>query len=402
MRLELTRAEPNAFRVHPLNRSGTLSDVTEAAGGQFIYCWVLNAHMEDKTLLEFLTGSAQSDCGNSGGARVRGRACDAKEARPMPAPSPTAATSSSTAATTSSDLLSGRCHCSEGRGDRAGAYIIDIILAYRYAWKRNLKYCGGVGGSQFPNALALLGLPPRLQFRWNCRMIPARLYRPHLRSPHESSDDDDSWPPAFLAALRAGQRAECSSKRSRVVVHLRRGDVTPKNQYHGKYTNNTMTLAILQRLHNDGIRAADVLIHSESSSFEPLDVFTAKGYKLALDAPLERAWSDMICASVLLLARSSFSYVPALFNGDAQHRILYQPFPRHAPLPSWEMMWPNETSAAARVHMQPQQSSIFSPTQPHSPMQDDVTSLAVLVLMLLPYAAFGVWKWLRGGCQSEK
>ena len=44
---------------------------------------------------------------------------------------------------------------------------------------------------------------------------------------------------------------------------------------------------------------------------------------------------------------------------------------------------------------------IFSPTQPHSPMHDDVTTLSVLLLMILPFAAMGVLRWLRGGCCRE-
>ena len=101
--------------------------------------------------------------------------------------------------------------------------------------------------------------------------------------------------------------------------------------------------AVLRRLKLEQTHA--VLVHSEKASAEAFDDLTAAGYRLALDAPLRSAWSDMLCADVLVMARSSFSYVPALFRGakaqgGARGRVVYQPHPTWErvlpPLPSWE------------------------------------------------------------------
>ena len=294
------------------------------------------------------------------------------------------------------------CHCSEGRGDRAGGFIIDVILAYRYAWKRNLSFCGVVGGSRHDAELALLGLPPRLAMSWGCSVLPASLYRPHLRTraEQERSDDRDTWPPAFLSRLRSGVRVNCSSRPpARVVVHLRRGDVTPTSAYRARYTSNNETLSALRRLR---LEHAAVRIHTERTSAEPLEPFATRGYELVLDAPIASAWSDMICASVLLTARSSFSYVPALFSTG---RVIYQTLPRHAPLPGWELMYPNEATEAQpdRPHPAPRRAMArgFWSGFSYGWSTLDVTMAVLSALAVAPY---GILVALRacGLCQRSE
>ena len=239
--------------------------------------------------------------------------------------------------------LSG-CYCSEGRKDRAGAYIIDVVMAYRYVWRRNLTYCGPVGGSSHPAEMDILGLPPRREQSRDCTIVPTHSYRP---KPHDPKPPEElsTWPTAFIQQLHKGLRVNCSGRfggKPTVVVHLRRGDVTP-SAHPSRYTSNNETIAVLRRLKLEQTHA--VLVHSEKASAEAFDDLTAAGYRLALDAPLRSAWSDMLCADVLVMARSSFSYVPALFRGayaqgGERGRVVYQPHPTWErvlpPLPSWE------------------------------------------------------------------
>jgi hypothetical protein len=90
---------------------------------------------------------------------------------------------------------------------------------------------------------------------------------------------------------------------------------------------------------------ARVVIFSESKSFETLDVFSNnKGYELILDGDVGEAWKTIMVADVIILSKSSFSYVPAALsrqdnnnsNNSNKTRVAYTEF-WHKPLPGWEM-----------------------------------------------------------------
>ena len=214
--------------------------------------------------------------------------------------------------------LSG-CYCSEGRKSRAGAYIIGVVMAHaRCVWQRNLTYCGPVGGSSHPAEMDILGLPPRREQSRGCTIVPTHSYRP---KPHDPKPPEElsTWPTAFIQQLHKGLRVNCSGRfggKPTVVVHLRRGDVTP-SAHPSRYTSNNETIAVLRRLKLEQTHA--VLVHSEKASAEAFDDLAAAGYRLALDAPLRSAWSDMLCADVLVMARSNLD-VPALFRGARSAR----------------------------------------------------------------------------------
>ena len=179
-----------------------------------------------------------------------------------------------------------------------------------------------------------------------------------------------------------------------VVIHIRRGDVHPCRS-NLRYLPNSHYQRILQRyvlheLHskdNDNHKKKHkqnttvlIKIHSEMQSFEPW-INTTEYWvggdggggdgnheasllannsnhqinvqvDLHLDAPLHSAWYDMMTANVLILSRSSFSFVPAILripptrnnnknNDNHSNRrldqVIYTPF-WHEPLSDWTIV----------------------------------------------------------------
>jgi hypothetical protein len=97
---------------------------------------------------------------------------------------------------------------------------------------------------------------------------------------------------------------------SKVVAHIRRGDVTPCLDGSSRYTPNLLYTELLQNLVDSGkYKPQEVAILSESKSVEPfLDEFSQ--YNLMLDGSLAEAFDRMINAEVLITGKSTFSALP--------------------------------------------------------------------------------------------
>ncbi|WP_143593741.1 hypothetical protein [Synechococcus sp. 1G10] len=137
--------------------------------------------------------------------------------------------------------------------------------------------------------------------------------------------------PDFLAHLRNACPVRKVSYAGRnVVIHMRRGDITP-DLHPDRFIPNHVYEAIIRSLISTLGSSIKITVHSQSKSAEPFSSLEALGVHLKLDASMHDAWTDMITADVLVLSKSSFSYVPALYNPNI---VIYQPF-WHAPLPPW-------------------------------------------------------------------
>ena len=71
-----------------------------------------------------------------------------------------------------------------------------------------------------------------------------------------------------------------------------------------------------------------------------------RGYRLALDAPLTRTWHEMICSDALVMGRSSFSFVPALYHTTGTVVVQQYAHAVHASQPDWLSLskWPPPVS----------------------------------------------------------
>ena len=141
-----------------------------------------------------------------------------------------------------------------------------------------------------------------------------------------------------------------------VAVHLRRGDVS-KITHQGKngkgplrYTTNAAVLKLLDGLgpvcsgagvKGNASKTCRIHIFAMNGKGEDLNVFRKRGYQvhLADSEEVSRSWYIMSNADVFLMAKSSFSYVPALLSDKM---VIYTKF-WHVPLPQWAE-W-NELSA---------------------------------------------------------
>jgi hypothetical protein len=101
----------------------------------------------------------------------------------------------------------------------------------------------------------------------------------------------------------------------RVVVHIRRGDVTPCDPL--RYLPNSYYLELIRRY---APRHAELTIYSQRDSVEPWDDFANYSLNLADDEgdDVIAAWEAMMNADVLILSKSSFSIVPALLHKSAE------------------------------------------------------------------------------------
>jgi len=111
-----------------------------------------------------------------------------------------------------------------------------------------------------------------------------------------------------------------------VVIHIRRGDVN-LTDHPKRFTEIDYYVDLIQRIKAHSPRFT-FMVHSERQnlSIEEIQTLESIGTLLKLDTDLTEAWDDMIRAEILVLAKSSFSYVPALFCSGT---VVYSPFWHH-------------------------------------------------------------------------
>jgi len=136
-------------------------------------------------------------------------------------------------------------------------------------------------------------------------------------SPDEMYSDD------FLNYIRSRAAFQIKTLPNSVVLHIRRGDVSASG-HPGRFTDISYYTNII-----DSLAALDnsfcFTVHAESINLTDNDTgeLLSRGVKLSLDQDLCIAWQDMMNAELLCIAKSSFSYVPALYSRGV---IIYQPF----------------------------------------------------------------------------
>lgn len=100
-----------------------------------------------------------------------------------------------------------------------------------------------------------------------------------------------------------------------VAVHVRRGDVsTKKNAY--RYTPNNRIIRTIDCLCDSAQEAGLDLtfeIHSQGNASD-FEVFVERGYRLHLNEDTLVTMQSLASADVLIISKSSFSYVAALLN----------------------------------------------------------------------------------------
>lgn len=151
---------------------------------------------------------------------------------------------------------------------------------------------------------------------------------------------DMFFTPTLRCMLRRRMLPDLSTSRRRdsmvVAMHVRRGDVSGSNlRVRHRYVSDEFYL-LLRRLIIAALPPSTPIefhIHSEqeASQSHQFEIFQQAGFVVHLNGDLVTTWMEMAAADVFVMAKSSFSYTPALL---ATGSVLFIPF-WHMPLASW-------------------------------------------------------------------
>jgi len=118
----------------------------------------------------------------------------------------------------------------------------------------------------------------------------------------------------------------------RIAAHVRRGDVSTRRVTH-RFTSNATVLSTLEHVVAEAKksgRVCDVTVYSNGDPQEFAE-FADLGYRVDVTSGALDVFDHLRTADVLLTAKSTFSYIAALY---ARGIVLYEPFARR-PLASW-------------------------------------------------------------------
>jgi hypothetical protein len=225
------------------------------------------------------------------------------------------------------------------REDRPGAQIADMLFHHAYAhWKR-ARYggaCAGIGNSltenqkQAQKMLKEIGLDGFLKFRCppggldDPSMIPTYLlYLPVILNRWLLTQ---SWLKSIKSQISYPRKPPGTFK---IVAHVRRGDISPCRgaRVSHRYLSNSYYLEMIDRYTPPPSlnKTIEIVIHSQTDSFEPLSVFLERNYTMKMEAtPLVDVWRDFMSADVLIMSKSSFSLTPAILNQDGV--VVFAPY----------------------------------------------------------------------------
>ena len=163
---------------------------------------------------------------------------------------------------------------------------------------------------------------------------PVVIQAPHLHPFTDAHPDAYAKISGGLRRKYAGKPPVPSPSILSVAVHMRRGDVTPQT-HPLRYTPNSKIRAaidgVVQATRRSGY-GCHVSIYSEGLEEDFCDI--SRPSELHLNGDPLVALQDMIASDILVMSKSSFSYVAALIN---QRSVIYEPF-WHRPMSHWHIM----------------------------------------------------------------
>ena len=233
------------------------------------------------------------------------------------------------------------CFYSQGREDQSGARIHDEIMAASFCYANKIMYCGPVYNlisecDETTPLRELLGLPSAC-LGGRGAILPSDLYRERQTSGwydihrekfirwlgiNLNSHPDTIFSHEFITHIQKKVNLNITPIKNKVVFHLRRGDVS-STSFPNRYTSIDYYLELIAELSIID-PSLKFIIHSQTKGLTSLEIRALSHVSdLILDAKLNSAWEDMINAEILVIAKSSFSYVPALYS---KATIVYQPF----------------------------------------------------------------------------
>lgn len=118
----------------------------------------------------------------------------------------------------------------------------------------------------------------------------------------------------------------------KIAAHIRRGDVSTHRVAH-RFTSNEVVVSTLRRIiaevEKSG-RAYEATVYSIGAP-DAFTVFEDLGCRIDVTSSAPDVFGHLRSADILLTAKSTFSYIAALYSTGI---VLYEPFARR-PMPSW-------------------------------------------------------------------
>jgi hypothetical protein len=293
---------------------------------------------------------------------------------------------------------------------------MDMLMAHAFSWTLGRQY-GGMCGPLYPEsvdhrrmiqALGLqdelplvsthcehlndtvrtLVLHSRVHMGWKDTAIFTKEWLKYIRSRQKIALPSR---PATASSLQQQQRQRSSfssfvssffsffkppplpkpyQQTQQILVHIRRGDVTPCMPDYQRYLSNAHYRNLLDKYttKDDDTIFYNITIYSESESFEPWTNFTCTNQAhrtnlachLVLDGDITNVWRDLLgygtkydmtssstLPRLLVTSISTFSLVPALLVDPTTTTVIYMTC-GHKPLPHWQEQEWNMTVEANR------------------------------------------------------
>jgi len=105
-----------------------------------------------------------------------------------------------------------------------------------------------------------------------------------------------------------------------LAIHLRRGDVSSSGSEGFRYTSDEVILSSLHKI-KDGHPEMAVHVYSQGNP-SLFGRFLAEGARLHLDEDARSTFHALVCADILITAKSTFSYTAGMLN---QNDVYYEP-----------------------------------------------------------------------------
>merc|ERR1740121_3076666 len=251
----------------------------------------------------------------------------------------------------------------DGRDDGLGNNVEAIIYGMAFARKNGMSFGGVVGGGKMAHGLKvgnivadMFGVQRDHLYQKTIPMPATRVKKltqlEELRLSQNVTGDvwlatnlpqmgikaprtiDEFLDNEFLEALRAQMLPRLTEQNPiaairhgsgpMVAMHVRRGDVS---QWHNpdRYTKNEFYYDLADRIRAQ-LPGAEVHAWSElagSSKSEDFDGFRDRNITVHLDTDIVETWSHMAQSQVLVMAKSSFSFISAILNRGC---VVYQPW----------------------------------------------------------------------------
>ena len=227
----------------------------------------------------------------------------------------------------------------ESLGDRVGSKINEELFVYAYCEKHGITFGTVVDPWEHTDPLCemsryelhkslynFLGLPQSVQKNF---ASDEEVEWVKITDEYTKYDSTDLFTESFIETLREKfyQNTENVSRENLenivVAVHIRRGDVGINNKL--RYTPNSYYLDMIDRIRKKCPNAiinifSDTAYQNEENT-ESLDEFKMKGCNLFINLREDETWKKMINSDILIMSKSSFSWVPALYN---KNFVIYQ------------------------------------------------------------------------------